>query len=274
MDIYEKIMDLKHNNRPFAVATVIKTGGSVPGKTGFKMLVEADGQISGTVGGGEIEKRAADECLRRLAGGSSGVQDYILQEQVSGPEKKGGAEVVPMMCNGTVSIFYEIIKQHTPVYIFGGGHVGQALSYLLARLDYRTTIVDNREEFAGEARNPYAHQRVFSDYVPFAQEFSPSPEAFVIIMTQGHSYDYEILKTLYQRKLRLKYIGVIASRAKAAGLLKNLRKDFGEGVDISSFYAPVGLDIGGNTESEIALSIAAEMQTVQFAKNGPHLRDK
>jgi xanthine dehydrogenase accessory factor len=91
-------------------------------------------------------------------------------------------------------------------------------------------------------------------------------------MTQGHGFDYEILEQIYRRKLTCRYIGIIASSSKAAKLLSRLQDKFGNKVDLSNIYTPIGLDIGGNTESEIALSIAAEIQAINFGKNVPHLR--
>jgi xanthine dehydrogenase accessory factor len=152
--------------------------------------------------------------------------------------------------------------------------VGQALSYFLNRLGYSITLIDNREEFASETMNPHATQRILSDYVEFARQFQPLPNSFAVIMTQGHNYDYDVLKTLYQRQLPLRYIGIIASRAKARGLIRNLQKDFGKATSLENIYTPIGLDIGGDTESEIALSIAAEIQAIRFGRAVPHLRER
>ena len=272
MNIYEKIAELNRKNQPFVLAAIVKTAGSVPGKTGFKILVKEDGTSSGTVGGGELEKRVLEECSSRLEEGESGLQEYVLRERDTGKEKIGNAQIIPMMCNGKVWIYYDVVKNRTPVYIFGGGHVGQALCYFLSKLDFQITVIDNREQFVGKEKNSYADKLILSEYVGFAREFTPLKNAFTVIMTQGHSYDYDVLRTLYERKLPLKYIGVIASRSKSAGLIKNLKKDFGEDVDTSHLYTPIGIDIGGNTESEIALSIAAEIQAIRFGKNVQHLR--
>ncbi len=272
MDIFQEVAQLKQKNLPFVLATVVKISGSVPGRVGFKMLVREDGSTLGTVGGGELERRVTQEALERLQIGESGLKEYLLREDAEGPQKVGQAEVVPMMCHGKMWIFYEVSQTRPTVYLFGGGHVGQALSAFLRQLNYTIVLIDNREEFASEERNPHATERVFRDYVEYAREFQPQPNSFAVIMTQGHNYDYQVLKTIYQRKLPLRYIGIIASRAKANGLIRNLKEDFGEEIDLSGIFTPVGLDIGGDTESEIALSIASEIQAIRFERNVPHLR--
>lgn len=274
MNLFDKISVLKKENQGFVIATVIKTEGSVPGKVGFKILVDGSGLTFGTVGGGAIENRVIEECKNRLNGGESGIDEYILQEKTSQKKSTETTKIIPMLCNGKVWIYYEIHQSLLEVYIFGGGHVGQALSYFLAKLNFKTILIDNRKEFTSKEKNPFANQLIASDYIKFAQEFTPPEHAFVVIMTHGHGHDYDILRVLYQRKLSLKYIGIIASKSKAKELIKKLKEDFGSDLDISNLHTPIGLDIGGNTESEIALSIAAEIQSIQFNKNFPHIKPK
>ena len=59
-------------------------------------------------------------------------------------------------------------------------------------------------------------------------------------------------------------MGVIASKSKAAGLTKSLKELFGSTLDLSNYHSPIGLKIGGSTAEEIALGIAAEIQSVHY----------
>jgi xanthine dehydrogenase accessory factor len=273
MAIYQKIIELNQTNVPFALATVVKTQGTVPGKTGFKILVETSGKTTGTVGGGEIEKRVINESLEKLTSGQSGLQEYLLREKAT-HSAKSSVPVIPMMCHGRVWIYYEISQKLAEIYIFGGGHVGQALCRFLAHLNYRIILIDNRKEFANKERNPFTNEIVCDDFIKFTQKFQPSSDAFIVIMTHEHNYDYEILKILYQRQLELRYIGVIASKTKSIELRKKLKKHLGEKLNLKNLYSPIGIDIGGSTESQIALSVAAEIQAITFQKFVSHLRDK
>jgi xanthine dehydrogenase accessory factor len=274
MDLFERITELSRQHSPFALATVVKTRGSVPGKVGFKILVEKDGRTSGTVGGGALEKKTIEECLSRIENGTSGLQDYILTEKADTIQKEGKTEIIPMMCEGKVTIFYDIKPAVARVYLFGGGHVGHALSFFLAHLNLHVILIDNREEFANPVKNPNAHDIICRDYLEYSAEFNPPADSYAVIMTHGHRYDYQILKTLLARKLTLKYIGVIASRSKAGQLKAKLRTDLGEKFDLSRVFTPIGLNIGGDSETEIALSIAAEIQAIRHNRAIPHLTDK
>lgn len=263
MNIYKEILRLEETNSPFVVATVIASEGSVPGKVGFKLLIKSDSATTGTIGGGALETEVIKESLKRLSENSSGMKEYILSDN---PEiKTEGLSVVPMKCSGKVAIFYEVYKGLSTVYIFGGGHVGNALLYYLSPLKYHTVLIDNRKEFANSEKNPNAKEIILKDYPEYANEFKPDKSFYAVILTHEHKFDYQILKALYERDLEFKYIGVIASRSKAASMIDNLKKDLGEDIDLSRLHTPVGLKIGGNTAEEIALAIVAEIQSVKYA---------
>ncbi len=263
METYQKINQLISTNRAFVTATIVDHKGSAPGKTGFKIIVESDGQTTGTVGGGAIEKEVIEESLERLKTGQNGLHEYLL----SGKASKGEtATLVPMSCAGRVTVFYEVHGKRPIVYVFGGGHVGQSLLYHLKPLGYHSILIDNREEFATPEENAFADEIIHADYEKFAAEFKPVENAFIAILTHGHKYDSKILNIFYKRKLTFPYIGIIASKTKAAGILKSLKETISGEVDISPIHSPIGLNIGGNSASEIGLAIAAEIQSVRYGK--------
>lgn len=263
MNIYKKIVELQHSNNTFAIATIIKSSGSVPGKVGFKIIIDSDGKSFGTVGGGAIEKQVIRDAKQILKVGKNIIKEYLLSEKESNLKKKNSVTVVPMKCNGKISVFYEVYGEKPKVYIFGGGHVGNALLYILKPLPFQSVLVDNRNEFASADKNPYADEIIHTDYDKYASKFKPQADDFVVIVTHGHNFDYDILKIIFKRKLNIKYVGIIASQSKARELIKNLKSELGKKINIDKIYSPIGLKIGGNSPEEIALSIAAEIQAVK-----------
>jgi xanthine dehydrogenase accessory factor len=261
MSIFEKILELEKSNSSFVIATVVNLNGSIPGKIGFKMIVESNGNATGTVGGGAIENEVIKESLKRLSSGESGIKEYFLSDKQTLSTDE--TQIVPMMCSGKVTIYFEVHGQLPTVYVFGGGHVGEALLYFLSPLNYHTILIDNRREII-EKKNLSASEVKLVEYEEFAKSFLPLKNSFVIVLTQGHKFDYEIVKSIYERNLVVKYIGVIASKNKAKKLIENIKKDLGDGIDLSKLHTPIGLKIGGSTASEIALSIASEIQSIRF----------
>ena len=264
MFIAKKILELQESNKAFVVATVIESKGSAPGKSGFKIIVDSQGNTFGTVGGGEIEFEIIAHCKRVMSEGKNEVKKYLLTKKDVIVEDD--ITVVPMMCNGNITIFYEVGRMKPEVYIFGGGHVGQALLRILQNLGYHIKLIDNREEFCNPKIAPGADEYIYSDYRDFTEKFAPSENAYLICLTHGHSFDYEILKRVYSRKLNVKYIGVISSKSKGKQLKDKLREEVSGELNFSKLYTPIGLKIGGDSAAENALSIAAELQTVRYSK--------
>jgi xanthine/CO dehydrogenase XdhC/CoxF family maturation factor len=64
--LLEELLSARRSRTPCALVTVAMTTGSVPREAGSKMLVYADGTISGTVGGGKFESLVIDETLGAL----------------------------------------------------------------------------------------------------------------------------------------------------------------------------------------------------------------
>lgn len=264
MDIIRKINELKDANKNFCVATIVKTSGSTPGKVGFKYIFVEDGTNYGTIGGGEIEIRVANECKKRIDEKKPVLKEYILTDKTI--EGTHEAEIVPMMCSGKLWIYYEVYSILHTVYIFGGGHVGKELTYFLKPLNFKSILIDNRAEIATKEYNNYADEVIFSDYDQFTLNYNFNENSFFVILTHGHKYDYIVAKNILSKNLNAKYIGVIASKIKAAELKKMLKEELGDKPEIDKINSPIGLDLGGDTASEIALSIAAQLQAYIYNK--------
>lgn len=264
MEIYKIASELESRNEAFVIAFVVSVTGSSPGKAGFKLIVKADGTSIGTVGGGAIEAEVINEGMKRLINGENGLMEYFLSNKE--PKVKDNVKIVHMSCNGGMSVFYEAHGKLPTVYVFGGGHVGSALLYFLKPLKFFTILVDNREEFISKEKNPLASQSVLADYDEFSKKFDPPEDAYFVIVTHGHNYDQIILNNIYSKKKKFTYVGVIASKSKATALMKTLTEEIGSSLDFSNFHSPIGLKIGGNTAEEIALGIAAEIQSIHYER--------
>lgn len=141
------------------------------------------------------------------------------------------------------------------VYLFGGGHVGQALVPVLASVDFRVTVYDNRKELVNGNFFPQAEEVIYGNYKQISVTLTEND--YVVIMTPGHQGDFDVLKQVLRHKLR--YVGCIGSRHKIARTQELLRQAGISEEVIASVHAPIGLPILAQTPAEIAISIAAEM---------------
>ncbi len=142
-------------------------------------------------------------------------------------------------------------------YLFGGGHVGQALVPVLAKIGFRVTVFDAREAIATKEYFPMAEEVILGDYNDIYAKVKLTENDFVVIMTPGHQSDYTLLEQVLRTKT--KYVGCIGSRHKIAKTQALLRQAGISEERIASVHSPIGLSILAETPDEIAISIAAEM---------------
>ena len=67
----------------YAVATIVRAEGSAPRSSG-KMLVFADGKTLGTIGGGRVERLAAEDAVLAIQSGTNLCKEYALTAEAGG----------------------------------------------------------------------------------------------------------------------------------------------------------------------------------------------
>ena len=248
-DLYSEISEARSSGRALILATVVEITGSAPRHLGAKMLIYADGSTSGTIGGGMLEKTVLAEAQKLFASPNAVLQRYNLDEELG------------MSCGGRVTVFLEPIVPAHPLYIFGAGHIGTVLTRLAIMLGFQVTVVDNRPEFADKSRLPEAHHVLCQEYLKALEQITFTKEHYIVIVTHGHEHDFEIVQACIKEPYR--YLGMIGSRKKVHQTVKDLRNLGIPENDLARLHSPIGLDIGGETPEEIALSIAAELVAVR-----------
>ncbi|MGM0495292.1 MAG: XdhC family protein [Bacillota bacterium] len=268
MDIYKLITEFKHKNKPMIAVTAVEKEGFGPVEVGKKMIVLEDGKSYGTVGGGAIELTAQKKCQKLLENRENHLETYLLDE---GKVVKN-TKTLPMACGGKVTLFYEYIGPKETIYIFGAGHVGQALVNVLKTMNYHVTVIDGRKPVIDKFTN--ADIKVHKPFVDFIEEEGIRKNSFVIVCTPSHEYDYHVINKLLELKIKPKYLGMLCSPDKIKAYLKSTYKKFGKDIDLSFFYSPIGLDIGGGSPEEIAISISSEILAISHGKKGHlHMRN-
>lgn len=248
MTFFERLNELIASGVACVAVTCVDTTGSVPNDRGSKMIVTEKGLHFGTVGGGKVERRSIEEAQAMLRGGES---PRFHQWQLN--------KDIGMTCGGMVKMYFEAFNVATwNIVVFGAGHVAQAFVPMLTRLDCRVLCIDPREEWLARLPESPHLQRSVSDDMPAIVGELPD-DAFVVLMTSGHTTDKPILLEILRQKKPFPFIGVIGSRAKANRLKKDIDEAGLPEEDKSRFYCPVGLPLGTNHPQEIAVSITAQL---------------
>ncbi|MEE9554246.1 MAG: xanthine dehydrogenase accessory protein XdhC [candidate division Zixibacteria bacterium] len=252
IDILLELSDLQSSGKPLVLAAIVKTAGSSPREAGAKMLVFPDGSISGTIGGGNFEKMVIDDSLGLFKSGNSNIIKKYRFSQ-TGPDSTG------MCCGGEAEVFMELYGKPDRLVIFGGGHIGMALSRIAGDLGFQITIVDDRQKTLDQYQSSI--ETILTDD-NYKQNFPALDNScYAVIVTRSHKCDKSVLEQALA--FDCAYIGMIGSKTKVAktkGALKDQGFDEGK---LNAIRAPIGKDIGAEGPYEIAVSIAAELIAVK-----------
>jgi xanthine dehydrogenase accessory factor len=246
---FEALNDLMAAEVPLVTVTVVDTMGSVPQDRGAKMIVTAQGLHSGTVGGGKVETRAIAEAQEMLSGDIAENTRFVQWNL---------AKDVGMTCGGIVRLYFESHNiGRWQIVIFGAGHVANAVITLLVHFDCMITCIDPRGEWLAKLPQSPKLTTIETGDMPAIVKSLPD-DAFVVLMTMGHTTDKPILIEILRTR-RFPYLGVIGSDAKA----NILRRDIAEAglpeEAQGAFHCPIGIEIGTNHPYEIALSVIAQL---------------
>lgn len=246
--IYQALAELEKKNEAGALCTIVRSRGSTPRHTTSKMLVYADGSITGTVGGGEMENRVIAEALEAI----NDAQPRLLEYSMTDPSRGD-----PGVCGGQVEIYVEPIQPKPTLLVIGSGHVGKEVAHLAHWLDFHVAVSDDRPEFCTPEAVPDA-----DEYYPVAMEELPqhmkiTPWTYIVLTTRGVTIDVPGLPPLLDSPAA--YIGVIGSKRRWATTRKKLLEMGVDEAKLDEVRSPVGLELNAETPEEIAVSIMAEI---------------
>jgi hypothetical protein len=161
--------------------------------------------------------------------------------------------------------FLERLDDELPaVWLYGAGHVGQALARILMELPLRLTWADSRAELFPAALPFDVRLRRESDSLATVSEAPPG--AYFLVMTHSHALDYELVRAILRRN-DFSWLGLIGSQSKAARFRSRLARD-GIGAErIARLVCPIGVrGIQSKWPAAIAVGVAAQvMQEISAA---------
>ena len=249
-------LDEVSKNRKVAIASVVSTSGSVPGKVGARLAL-SDSAIVGTVGGAGLEMKVISrlkELLQISLKSSGEVVTYGLNKGAK------GYEVTPLdsLCGGRVTVALEVLIPMPHILLMGGGHCAKAIADACLPLDWQFSVQDSRADYANLDGAVETHHSCPKDFL--MNENSESLSRFSDILLLGHDW-----KEDEERLLGLLFagysgrLGVIGSKSKWKSFTK-VALDSGISQDsLDQVNCPIGLDIGAESPEEIAIAVLAEI---------------
>jgi xanthine dehydrogenase accessory factor len=261
------------------------------------LLVFANGDTEGTIGGGCVEAEVRRRALAMLGSRSSGLLCFHLDhdsaadnglicggrldvvvasltdlsqaepfaEAVRRISRQERAFVPLRVEHAGKTVEYRLNIEPTPtLLIAGAGHVGAALAKLSVGLGFRVVVLDDRSDLLTPDRLPPPIETVAGNIETSLRQWPMDANTYVVIVTRGHAYDQRALHAGIDSPA--KYLGMIGSRRKIRLIFEDLESLGVPPAKLQRVHAPIGMKIGALSVPEIAVSIAAELIQVRRAE--------
>lgn len=237
---YRRLAELEREGKRAVVVTVVAAEGPVPREAGAWMVVFPDGSGEGTIGGGALERTAAQEALGLMR---SGKRTLLRTYDLEG---------LGMVCGGRATLYYELLAPPAKLHILGTGHVGRVL-WALAReaLPFEAVAYDVRGEVARETGAVLLES--------YGAPPGIKPGDYVFICTHDHEEDYRAVKAVLSLEAPPAYVGLVGSRPKWDRMKARLLEEGVPPERVESVRCPVGIPLGGKDPGTIAVSALAEI---------------
>lgn len=212
-------------------------------RPGAKLLVEADGARSGSLGAPELD----DEAARVAA-------ELLWEERC---ERRG-------------PLFFDVTAPVPRLIVFGAVDIAAPLCTLARTAGFRPYVVDPRARFARPERFPDAEQVIAAwPEEAFAALGGIDPATSVAVLTHDPKLDDAALKIALRSPAR--FVGAMGSRRAQERRRERLLAAGVTDEELARLAAPLGLDLGGVTAGETALSVLAEVIAARHGHEGGRL---
>ncbi|CAN5696600.1 XdhC/CoxI family protein [soil metagenome] len=239
--IYDAARKLAAEGNVAVVATVVE-GDTV----GAKALI-TDAMVTGTLGDGSLDKQ--------------------IESHVTGSRERPRSGMIDTESGARV--FLDVFEPSPQLVIFGAVHTAQALDWFARKLGYRVVVTDARRALATRERFPNTDQLLIGWPDEAFAQLTITPATAIAILSHDPKFDEPAL--LGALKTDARYIGAVGSRKTNADRRERLQKAGVSDEQIARIHGPIGLNIGGSTPEEMAISILAEMIAVTHDRDGTPL---
>lgn len=276
-DLAETLRCWQARGEPYALATIVATTGSAPRGAGPALAVDTAGSAAGSVSGGCIDAEVYELCQKVLR---TGVPVH------RGFDADPADSFAPSLsCGGTIEVAIRRVDpgdkvadlpDDTPderprMLIFGAVQFVDALAAMGRLLGYRVTVCDARPVFATPERIPDADEVVVEWPHRYLASTRVDGATAICVLTHDPKFDVPVL--LEALRSPAGYVGALGSRRTCADRVQRLRDAGLSDAGLSRLRSPIGLDLGGTSPRQVALSICAEIVASANGGTGRPLRD-
>ncbi len=216
-----------------------------------KQLLIGDGQTFGSLGSEELDRAVCSQWQTTVATGS-------------GRDWPSTARLERVSADRSV-----VIREYHPrpsLWIFGAIDTSAALASLAKALGFRVVVCDARAIFATERRFPMADQVVCEWPHRWLADQTITAHTVICVLTHDPKFDIPVLQIALRSEAA--YVGAMGSRKTHQDRLECLTEAGLSPAEIARLRSPIGLDLGGRSPQETALSILAEVVMLRESRSG------
>lgn len=193
------------------------------------------------------------------------------------------SESIPGADGNMTTVRVEWNAARPGLFVFGAGDDAIPMVRLARQMGWYVAVADGRSNLATKARFPEAHDvEAASNDRPIVLDARPTDAA--VLMTHSLEQDTFFLRALLPLFAagQFCYLGVLGPQRRTREILIALARDMDLGdskaerqaeIWIEDIHSPLGLDLGGDTPADIALSAMAEIQRCRHGASGLSLRE-
>jgi xanthine dehydrogenase accessory factor len=288
-EVFATALTWLEEGRPFALATLAELRAAKTAPLGTSIAVDASGNVAGNIGAGCYEsaiietamQTVRDGAVRRLdvnlddddvliGGTGCGAQMRLVIWRPAPAFLETARAIVAGERPVTLALdgFEHVFPAKDTLVLVGATALAAQLATIGRRVDLRVIVVDPRPAFGTPERIPDADVLVHEwpdDYLPHALNASTS----IVVLSHDPKFDLPALRCALRSAAP--YIGLLGSRRAQTARRAVLRAEGFDDEALSRIRGPVGLDIGGATAGETAISILAEIIAHRSGRSGTPL---
>jgi xanthine dehydrogenase accessory factor len=189
------------------------------------------------------------------------IPETIAGDAVEDARRLMAVEQSRTLAYGDVEVFVDVVAPQPRLLIFGAGPFAEPLCSIASRVGYAVTVIDPRPAFARDELFPDA-QEVIVAWPGEVLDRQPWEGSYVVVLNHNKRLEDPVIRHALAEPIA--YLGVMGSRRTHADRLVRLREDGWSESDLERIHGPIGLDIGAETPSEVAVSILGEMTRVRY----------
>lgn len=237
--------------QPFVLVTVTWRRGPTSGQAGAKAIILGDGSMRGWIGGACAQPSVLELAQKCLETATPALVRLGVAERVREAERPDVVSV-SMACesDGAMEIYMEPVVPSARIVVVGRSPAVDALASMGLAIGWDATIVDD-----GGTALDHPEPHIVRTKLDLHDLHIDAATA-VVVATQGHYDDLALAAAL---DTDAGYIGLVASRKRAAAVLEQLRADGLSDSAVDRVHAPAGLDLGPLDHVEIAAAILADL---------------